>query len=506
MKQFIQYSSMKANRFLIVLLMSVMAGQVWGAYIELTTTALGLSGTSYTSNSTGVDVGGVTIKFADLNVTNGINFRGASSATLWNSSAMPQNIDSVVLTDVGYSGDNPDNIEVYGSTSAKGTTTKIYNGTGTGKIKVVFTSYSYKYFYIKRAGSSRTAYTSSIRVYYTIPPRTVSFSTGDGNDALDDRTEEVGGEGITLPSRTDLTPACSSAGWYLWGWATAEYDESSSAPTSTLVGKAGTTYIPSSDVTLYAVYKKGEAAVGENILVENFTGFASGSAPSAPNGNTVVYDGAPLTYTCTNGGSDTKIYLETNAGGTSPELLVGKNTGSFKIEGIPSGGATTLTLSYKRNNKALTPSIEGTDYSLGSISGSNPYTHTITVGSDETFDLTFTPGTDNVRLDNISIVVATTSTSVLYNSNPDCTYDYFVDIMHDNEISPRQKTYSMPSVTDEESNSYCEGEHYHFLGWVEEDDINDDGTLKSGYTLYPAGDSGHTAANKTYYAIWAKEE
>ena len=63
-----------------------------------------------------------------------------------------------------------------------------------------------------------------------------------------------------------------------------------------------------------------------------------------------------------------------------------------------------------------------------------------------------------------------------------------------------------PSDADKGEDTYCEEKHYHFVGWVEESDINENGTLKAEATVYPAGDAGHTANNKTYYAIWAKEE
>jgi hypothetical protein len=68
----------------------------------------------------------------------------------------------------------------------------------------------------------------------------------------------------------------------------------------------------------------------------------------------------------------------------------------------------------------------------------------------------------------------------------------------------------MPEVSDASKgdDTYCDEKHYHFMGWVEEAYIKEDGTLDkdaAGYALYPAGHAGHTAANKTFYAIWAKE-
>jgi len=99
-----------------------------------------------------------------------------------------------------------------------------------------------------------------------------------------------------------------------------------------------------------------------------------------------------------------------------------------------------------------------------------------------------------------------------YDSDPDCVFDYFIDIMHDNATIGKQGTYSAPSALSDATSGddYCMDKHYHFLGWVNSEDINDDGTLKDGYTLIPADDdnsgSGYTADNKTFYAIWVKEE
>ncbi len=83
---------------------------------------------------------------------------------------------------------------------------------------------------------------------------TVSFNTGTGNPSQADITEASGGAGITLPS---VTPTCSGDGWALYGWATSACSpETSTAPT--IVGKAGDNYHPSGDITLHAVYAKGE--------------------------------------------------------------------------------------------------------------------------------------------------------------------------------------------------------------------------------------------------------
>ena len=59
----------------------------------------------------------------------------------------------------------------------------------------------------------------------------------------------------------------------------------------------------------------------------------------------------------------------------------------------------------------------------------------------------------------------------------------------------------MPRLADKTPGSLSLGLHYKFVGWVEEDGLNDDGTLKSGYTPIPPG-TPMEADLTTYYAIW----
>ena len=87
-------------------------------------------------------------------------------------------------------------------------------------------------------------------------------------------------------------------------------------------------------------------------------------------------------------------------------------------------------------------------------------------------------------------------------------HDEYYDYMHDNAKvgSNRTGAYSAPSRTSKTATSGedCKTNHYKFKGWVDKEEINDDGTLKDGYTLISSGTS-MTASNKVYYAVWAEE-
>ena len=83
---------------------------------------------------------------------------------------------------------------------------------------------------------------------YTVPqadPFVVTFNAGtNGTCSTSSLTEASTGAGITLPSCT------ASDGYVFKGWSTTENGTTADA------GMAGATYKPSSDCTLYAVYKK----------------------------------------------------------------------------------------------------------------------------------------------------------------------------------------------------------------------------------------------------------
>lgn len=167
------------------------------------------------------------------------------------------------------------------------------------------------------------------------------------------------------------------------------------------------------------------AAVGTTLFSEDFSSYSANNVPSGSVTTAtgrVVYGGANVTYACTNGGGtspgQTKIYAETLATGTSPEILVGKygknstTGGTFSITGIPSGGAKEITVSYKQNAQKLKVVASGTGYTGSkeekpSSAGTNSFVITVDDNADETFTLTFSVYSSNVRVDDILVTVKT---------------------------------------------------------------------------------------------------
>ena len=165
---------------------------------------------------------------------------------------------------------------------------------------------------------------------------------------------------------------------------------------------------------LFAGSMMAQAPVGTTLFSEDFSSYAKDAVPSGQVTTAtgrVVYGGATVTYTT--GGSNSKIYEEAIATGTSPEILIGKNGGSLTIEGIPSGGAKEITVSYKQNKQKLkvestTTGYTGSKEEKPADVGANSLDITVADGSAATFDLVFTcTGSSNVRVDDIAVTVKT---------------------------------------------------------------------------------------------------
>ena len=106
-------------------------------------------------------------------------------------------------------------------------------------------------------------YYGSMAVYDSNPVagesgHTVTFDAGSGYCETESLKELMSGMGVILPAAS-----IAIAGYDTFaGWATAPAEGASALP-PTIVGAAGDNYKPDGDVTLYAVYRKGEGGSGE---------------------------------------------------------------------------------------------------------------------------------------------------------------------------------------------------------------------------------------------------
>ena len=157
------------------------------------------------------------------------------------------------------------------------------------------------------------------------------------------------------------------------------------------------------------------ASAGDPLWSEDFSDVTVASGKSIE-GNTScninnVYGKALVSYAYSdNGTNKTLVYGQNSAGGTSPELLIGKKAdagatvwGIFTASGIPTSGFGTLTLSYIANGDitftSTTPGI-----SFGDIS-SDGNSRTVVITNANTADyinISFeNQTTGNVRIDDI---------------------------------------------------------------------------------------------------------
>ena len=309
----------------MAILLTVGVGNVWADYVEFTTSSssLNISGNSYTSNSTGKEIGATTVKWTDLQeASTGVLGIKGSTGCIWNTAAMPANIDSVVFTDVAYSGSSPATLQVYGhATTAKSTAnTSLYSGTGTGKIKVDFTSKSYKYFYIKRGGTSRVAQTTSIRVYYTAAscgsstPSTTGTASLNGSFNMTSTTSAIGVASGTWGPGTN----CS---WSDYGF----------------VWSDGTT-------TTTPTVSNNKVQVGTSGTATSWTGSVTPSGSTSPTSWTTGHTYYVRAYGKNNNGSATYAYG--NAWSFTPYLVTfNKNDGgaTTSTQYVQGGVSTPLT-------------------------------------------------------------------------------------------------------------------------------------------------------------------
>lgn len=161
----------------------------------------------------------------------------------------------------------------------------------------------------------------------------------------------------------------------------------------------------SGTITVTQAKKGGSVApaAGTVLWKESFTGMDG--KPTSAGDNTIIYSGDASAVTYTYSGSSTKIYNESTAGGTAPELLVGSGskgaagTGSFTASNISIAGCSSMTFSLN-SNKSVTVEVTGATLSESGKS------FTITKPTGTTISITVKNGEKgNVRIDDLTLTV-----------------------------------------------------------------------------------------------------
>lgn len=149
---------------------------------------------------------------------------------------------------------------------------------------------------------------------------------------------------------------------------------------------------------------------------EDFYGYAADDNWTGGNSAAIITTGthaghasgdSDITYTTTNGNSTTKLYDASDAGGSTPELLINQKKGetpggTFVIAHIPTNGAASMKLVFKSNQSIKVEASSG--ITVGSVAtGAGEKTVILTNTSDlDEFSLTFNNDyTKNCRIDDI---------------------------------------------------------------------------------------------------------
>lgn len=296
-----------------------------------------------------------------------------------------------------------------------------------------------------------TANTEITVTFKALPKYTVSFNVGGSAASQSPIEEASAGAGITLPAGP--TPTCSADGWEFAGWkeTSGVAEETTTAPT---LLAAASSYHPTANCTLFAVYKRTEgggsgAAVNTILWSEDWTGAANNSTPASPTSDgSSVYGSATVGYAWTDGSTTTCVKLDNQGPHTdanNSNVLVSKSNGDLTISGIPTGMASSINLSYAKSGQgtlAISTSTENV-----SVDG-----NTITVSSTavSSFDLVFknTHASKNLRLDDVQVKVATagSASTTYYLSAPTCAAPTCEDLGTPS-VTVTNKTYNSAKLT-----------------------------------------------------------
>lgn len=235
--------------------------------------------------------------------------------------------------------------------------------------------------------------------YLTVTPTEISVSAAATTATINVDTNI---EGWTVESSDNVNFACSVDDKTITVNITENQSDNDREATITV--KSNKEGVANVVITIKQAKKAGQAQDGDVLWEETFAGFSANDVPTSSNASTTVFGGGSVTYACVSTG--TKIYEANLAGGTSPEILVGKTSGSFEASGIPTGGITSMTLTFRSNKTTISvTSTTATVSGIALVSGTL-YKCTVTVPANtSTLDLKWaaTSG-DNVRVDDIKLV------------------------------------------------------------------------------------------------------
>lgn len=290
-----------------------------------------------------------------------------------------------------------------------GGTAKTYETTGTTYNATGLTPETTYTWTVKALGDGTTycdseESTSADLTTAPLPKYTITWIAGG---SVLKTTQVTQGEKIgTLPTNPEQPVGCTDKVFVGWSAANIGTGGQDNAPDFITAET-----VPTGDVIYYAIFAtetttgggSSGAAVGTILWAENFDHFGTKTPSAAGTGSgTTIYGGAAITYTQSS--TSTKGYNEKLAGGTAPELLLAKSNGTWTIDGIKTGSATEMSLTFV-SNKTSGITLSSTTSGI-TISGEFGAWTIKNDGTSETFNLTFKNTTSgNIRIDNIELSI-----------------------------------------------------------------------------------------------------
>ena len=289
----------------------------------------------------------------------------------------------------------------------------------------------------EKALSSQARITKCVVTYEeaSADPYTVTLEAGSGSVTDTELTETSAGEGVILPTPT-LT-SCDE--WSFAGWAEASVaTETEEAPTT--LYEADDTYKPTSDITLYAVYKRTEEGEG------------GGSTPTEVSKTYTFSDYevgtqyAEETYEL-----DDDVTINIKGCHINTQLRVyGGQSGIVISEELP-GRIVSMgfNMGYKADKLVVSGCTDGTSWNeVGSISTTTSYKD-YTLDFEETNYTYFklnVEGSSQIRIAKMSITYESTSggnsSTTYYHSTPECSTETVVSLIpKKRSIGTSLKTY-----------------------------------------------------------------
>ena len=374
-------SSVARLRLLLVMLLTLTASTAWGADAEFAPTNFSGQGTSGTGSAISATVNGVTFTCDKGYGTT--QFRCYSGSTITISS-------SNTITAISFT----------------------FSGSYTGGLATSYTNLNTNSW--EQTLSSQARITECVVTYEeaSADPCTVTLEAGSGSVTDTELTETSAGAGVELPTPT--LNGCDE--WSFAGWAEASVaTETEEAPTT--LYEADDTYKPTSDITLYAVYKRTEEGEGggstptEVSKTYTFSDYEVGTQYAEETYE--LDDDVTINIKGCHINTQLRVY------GGQPGIVISK-----ELPGrIVSMG---FNMGYKADKLVVSGSTDGTSWNeVGSISTTTSYKdYTLDFGeTDYTYFKLNVEGSNQIRIAKMSITYESTSgggPTTYYYSYPQC--------------------------------------------------------------------------------------